>query len=328
MFFTLAVVPVLIGIYISFQQRRIQAAERFTQMGFDSGNGRNRSEIRRHIPPGMFLIGLIVLLIALARPQMVVSLPHQEGTVILAFDVSGSMAATDFDPNRIEAAKTAARDFVTHQPSSIQIGIVAFSDSGYSIVTPTNDQESLLASIKRLAPQKGTSLGNGILAALNTIARNTESEPLRYSLLTQEPTATPTPVPKGVYTPAVIVLLTDGENNETPDPLDVAQKAADRGVRIFTIGIGTPGGTILKANGFTVRTRLNETLLQQIAQITGGSYSNAENEKDLVNIYDHLNLGLVVKPEKTEVTALLAGVSILIFIMGGLLSLVWFGRVP
>ena len=126
--------------------------------------------MRRHIPPALFLAGLTILIVALARPQTVVSLPRVEGTVILAFDVSGSMAADDMKPTRMEAAKAAARDFVQRQPPSVQIGVVAFSDNGFSVQVPTNDQDAILAAINRLTPQRGTSLANGIRASLNAIA--------------------------------------------------------------------------------------------------------------------------------------------------------------
>jgi Ca-activated chloride channel family protein len=267
-----------------------------------------------------------MLLLALARPQTVINLPRIEGTVILGFDVSGSMAADDLQPTRMEAAKTAAREFVQHQPASVLIGIVAFSDGGFTVQKPTNDQDAIMATINRLTPQRGTSLGQGILTALNTIAAESAPAPPPDGALTPAPT--PTPVPKGTYTPAVIVLLTDGENNQDPDPLAAAQAAAERGVRIYTVGIGSAAGTTLHVDGFTVHTQLDEPLLRQISQLTDGMYYNAENEEDLRAIYQNLDLRLVVKPEKMEVTSIFAGASILILLIGGTFSLVWFSRVP
>ena len=287
-----------------------------------------RLGLRRHIPPALFLAGLTILLIALARPQTVVSLPRVEGTVILAFDVSGSMAADDLKPTRMEAAKAAARDFVQRQPPSVQIGVVAFSDSGFAVQAPTNDQEAILAAINRLTPQRGTSLGQGILASLNTIAARRGASPAPLQQPDADARTTPTPVPEGTYTSAVIVLLTDGENNEAPDPLAAAQAAADRGVRIYTVGIGSAAGTTLHVNGFTVHTQLDEAMLQQIAQLTDGAYYNAENEEDLRTIYENLDPQLVIKPEKMEVTALFAGAGILVLLIGGTCSLLWFSRLP
>jgi Ca-activated chloride channel family protein len=319
----LALIPLFVGLYLRIQRRRRQVATRYGGLGLTP-----QVAGRRHLPPALFLSGLTLLIIALARPQTVVSLPRVEGTVILAFDVSGSMAADDMQPTRMEAAKAAARDFVERQPPSVQIGVVAFSDSGFAVQAPTNDQEAILASINRLTPERGTSLANGILASLSAIAADTERAPLLYSNLTPAPTPTPTPVPEGTYSPAVIVLLTDGENNERPDPLAAAQAAAERGVRIHTIGIGSAAGTVLHIEGFTVHTQLNEALLQQISQLTDGAYYHAEDQEDLRTIYENLDPQLVIKPEEMEVTSIVAGAGLFVLLTGGALSLWWFSRLP
>ncbi|HLB46463.1 MAG TPA: VWA domain-containing protein [Anaerolineales bacterium] len=324
----LMLIPLFVGLYLRMQQRRRRLAASYGSLGFvQEAAGRGPGK-RRHLPPALFLLSLTMLIVALARPQTTVSLPRVEGIVILAFDVSGSMAADDMKPTRMEAAKAAVRDFVQRQPPSVRIGVVAFSDNGFSVQAPTNDREAILASINRLTPQRGTSLGNGILASLNTIAANAEQTPRLLSNLTPAPTATPTPVPQGTYSPAVIVLLSDGENNEFPDPFAAAQAAADRGVRIYTVGIGSVAGTPLHINGFTVHTQLDEATLQQIAQLTDGVYYNAENEQDLRAIYENLDPQLVIKPEKMEVTSIFAGVSILVLLIGGAFSLMWFSRLP
>ena len=324
----LILIPLLVLFYIKLQQRRRRISASYGSLGFVGGAVGHGPGIRRHIPPVLFMVGLSILMIALARPQTVVSLPRQEGTVILAFDVSGSMAADDLKPTRMEAAKAAAREFIQRQPRTVQIGIVAFSDSGFTVQAPTNDKDVLLASINRLTPQRGTSLANGILTSLNTIARGNGQTTHLYSNLTPSPTPTPTPVPQGAFTSAAIVLLTDGDNNERPDPLAAAQTSSDRGMRIYTVGIGSPAGTTLHINGFTVHTQLNEAILRQISQITGGAYFNAESAQDLRAIYDNLDTQLVIKPEKTEVTSVFAGASILVLLIGGLFSLLWFSRLP
>jgi Ca-activated chloride channel family protein len=185
----------------------------------------------------------------------------------------------------------------------------------------------VLAAINRLALQTGTSLAQGIQASLNLIAAGS-GEPLTLSVGRPEGSPTPTPVPEGTYVPAVIVLLTDGENNMLPEPLEVAQQAADRGVRIYTVGVGSTSGAVLNLDGVSIRSRLDEETLQQIAQVTGGAYYNAQNEEDLHAIYDNLNPELVIKPQKIEVTSLFAGAGILLLIVGGALSLLWLGRVP
>lgn len=327
MLLSLLFIPLLMLLYFRLQQRRKKMVAAYSSVGLGTTSTITRVGFRRHIPALFFLVGLIILLVGLARPQTVVSLPRVEGTVILAFDVSGSMAADDMAPTRIEAAKAAARDFVDKQPPSVLIGVVAFSDSGFTVQNPTNDANQILASISRLGPQRGTSLAQGINASLRVLSGATQP-PLQYSNLDPTPIPTPTPVPAGTYTPSVIVLLTDGENNENPDPLAAAQAAADRGVRIYTIGLGSAQGTTLHVNGFTVHTQLDEAMLQQISDITDGTYYNAQTAQDLLKVYDNLDPELVIKPEQMEVTSLFAGASSLLLILGGLASLLWLGRWP
>jgi Ca-activated chloride channel family protein len=324
----LLLVPLFVVMFLRTQRRRQRAITQYGSFGIAQGAMGRQLGVRRHIPRALFLVGLTVLLFALARPQALISLPRQAGTIILVFDVSGSMAADDLKPTRMEAAKAVARDFVVQQPRSIQIGIVAFSESGLTVQAPTNEQGDVLATINRLSPQRGTSLGQGIVAALNTIAALDEPPPLIYSNLTPTPAPTPAPVPPGSFTSAAIVLFSDGENNVSPNPLAVAQAAADRGVRIYTIGIGSAAGTTLHVNGFTVHTQLDEVLLQQIAQLTDGAYYSAENQEKLRAINDNVTLQFVIKPEETEITALFAGLGILLLLIGGICSMLWFSRVP
>jgi Ca-activated chloride channel family protein len=254
----------------------------------------------------------------------VVSLPRVEGTVILVFDVSGSMAATDLTPTRMEAAKAAARNFVQKQPISIQIGVVAFSDSGLSVQGPTNDRK---LSCCDQSPFAGTSLGNGILFLNTSLHGGCGTSPKLLQIHTGAHLYANAHAP-GRYSSAVIVMLTDGENNEDPDPLTAAQVAADRGVRIYTVGIGSPEGANLEVDGFTIHTQLNEELLTQISQITGANYYNAGSEQDLANVYDNIAAQLVIKPEKMEITAILTGVGFLVLLIGGLFSLFWLNRLP
>ncbi len=325
--YLLILIPVCVLIYLQFQHRRKRIAERSGGFGLAEAAGQKAGS-QRHIPPGIFLFAMAVMIFALSRPQAVISLPRMEGTVILAFDVSGSMAADDIKPTRMDAAKAAASDFIKHVPPTVQVGVVAFSDSGFSVQTPTIDQSALLAAIDRLTPQRGTSLANGIQASLNTLAADQGQPSEIYSNLLTTPSPTPTPVPQGTYTSAVIVLLTDGENNESPDPLAAAQMAADRGVRIYTIGIGSAAGTNVHINGFILHTQLDEGMLKQISQISGGTYFSADNAPDLRKIYDNLEPQLMVKPEQTELTSLFAGAGLLAFLVGGMFSLLWFGRIP
>jgi Ca-activated chloride channel family protein len=275
---SLLTIPLFVLLYFRMQRKRSQYIVRYGSLGLDQYASKRGIGSRRHIPALLFLVGLTILFVAMARPQMVMGLPKAEGIVILAFDVSGSMSAADFEPTRLEAAKSVAKDFVARQPSTVQIGVVAFSESGFSVQLPSNDQAAILASISRLQPQRGTSLASGIIVSLNTIATVTGQD----QILSVDPqAATPSPALKKVAdNSAVIVLLTDGENNVNPDPLIAAQIAADRGVRIHTIAIGSVEGINLNVNGFTVHTKMDEAALQQIARITNGLYFNAKTEED------------------------------------------------
>jgi Ca-activated chloride channel family protein len=328
MLLTVALVPLGIVLYRVLESRRHRA---MTSGGLGLGPGAVRRPIgaRSWIPAGLFVGGLLVLMVALARPQAAVDLPREEGTVILAFDVSGSMAADDLKPTRMDAAKAATQDFVERQPPGVIVGVVAFSDSGVSVQAPTSDQATVLAAIKRLAPERGTSLGQGILASLSTIA-TAENGPSTnyYSNRSPATTATPAPVAPGSHTSAVIVLISDGENTQAPDAGAAAQAAASQGVRIYTVGIGSAAGTTLDINGFKVHTQLDEATLRGIADVTGGTYYGATDEQDLHKIYDELDTRLVVKPQMIEITSLFAGASVLLLTLGGVLSLGWLGRLP
>lgn len=325
MLWSLILIPLLILYYLRMQRRRTQLALRYGSLGLVQQTSTVNS--RRHIPAMLFLLGMIILFIALARPQMVLGLPNREGIVILAFDVSGSMAAEDFEPNRLEAAKIIAIDFVERQPPTVRIGVVAFSEGGFSVQLPSNDQAAIIESIQRLTPQRGTSLANGIIVSLNTIANATGQAPIVGFDEANVP-APLVPVEVIENESAVIVLLTDGENNMEPDPIEAAQFAADRGIQIHTIAIGSVEGTVVTVNGITVFTQVNEEGLQQISELTGGLYFNAQNEEELAEVYESIEPNFVFDPEETEVTAVFAGISILILLFGGMLSLLWFSRVP
>lgn len=323
----LAVVPALAGLYVWLTRRRQRALARYGSFGLAQA-GAHRPGAKRHVPPALFLSALTLLIVALARPEAVVNMPRVEGIVILAFDVSGSMAADDLQPTRMEAAKAAARDFVERQPAGVRIGVVAFSDGGLSTQAPTDDTAAILAAINRLSPQRGTSLGSGILAGLNIIAASEAPATSYYSNKNLTPTPVPAPLPAGAHRSAVIVLLTDGENTAPPDPLEAAQAAAERGVRVHTVGIGSPEGAILNIEGFLVRSQLDEATLRQIAQLTGGEYFNATDEATLRGIYQTISPQLVTRPQTMEITSLLAGAGLLMLLAGGGLSMLWLGRLP
>jgi Ca-activated chloride channel family protein len=330
LFFVLAI-PLGAALYLLLERRRRRRAIAYgvVPVGVGTVAPTRRTGLRRRIPAAFTLVGLTILVLSLARPQSVVSLPSLQGTVVLSFDVSGSMAADDLKPTRMEAAKAAALEFVAHQPSSVRIGVVAFSDSGFSTQVPTNDQTLVIAAINRLAPERGTSIARGIQASLSTIAA-ADADPTAgyYTNRSPDPAAQPTPVPAGTHTSAAIVLLTDGENNQSPDPLAAAQAAADAGVRIYTVGIGSAAGTTLEVEGFKVHSQLDEATLQQISKMTDGAYYAADDAKRLSDIYDNIDTRLVVQPKAMEVTSLFAGAGVLVLLVGGISSLVWLGRLP
>ena len=332
MLLTVALIPIGVLLYRILDRRRHRRLATYGGSGLAQGITRRPAGARSRVPVALILVGLTVMTLAMARPQAVVSLPREEGTVILAFDVSGSMAATDLTPTRMDAAKAAAKDFVARQPSSVTIGVVAFSDSGISVQTPTNDQATVVSAIDRLAPQRGTSLAQGIDASLKAIAV-AEAGPYANNYYSnaspaQSAAPTPTPVPAGYHAPAVIVLLSDGENNENPDPAAAAQTAADQGVRIYTVGIGSAAGATLDINGFKVFTQLDQAMLQQVSAVTGGTYYGATDAQQLRSIYDNLDTQLVLQPQLTEITAVFAGFGVLMLLSGALASLAWLGRMP
>lgn len=322
MLLTLLLVPIMVGVYIRLYRKRKgndYQANPLNQFQNSIGDPVGR---KRHIAPLFYLSGLTVCLFSLSRPEILVELPRIQGTVILAFDVSNSMKAEDLDPNRMEAARGAARLFVENQPSTIQLGVVAFSNGGLIVQPPTYDRSVVLNTIDRLEPQGATSLGQGIFSALNAIAE----EPLAIDPEALEDGTNSLDI--GYYPSAVILLLTDGENTSSSDPLEISQLAADAGVRVYPVGLGSKEGIILQVDGYNVLTQLNETELQAIADLTNGSYFHAEDEESLQEIYKDVDLQLKINGEKMEITAILAGFSLLIILMGGTLSLFWFGRMP
>ena len=321
MLWLLLLVPMLVIGYLDLLTRRRRAAELSGMSSLRTGTGKPIGR-RRYVPPILFLIGVTCLIVGLARPEMTLDLPKREGTVILAFDTSNSMMADDLKPTRLKAAKRAAMEFVDSQPSTIKIGVVAFSSAAFEVQAPTDIKDDVRAAIRRLKPEGGTSLGHAILTSLNSI----KGKPLAVD---------PEALADGGGSEAVeflgssaVVLLTDGENTSQLDPLEVTQLAADAGVRIYSIGVGSEEGAVVEIEGFNVATRLDEELLKEIADLSSGTYFRAEDATSLKEIYGAIDLQLTINGEDTEVTAILAGVGLLFFLIAGALSMVWFGRVP
>jgi Ca-activated chloride channel homolog len=316
----LLAVPVVVAGYVSLMRRRQARAAELAAQGFVPNASARRLRKVRHIPAVLFFVALVVLIVAFARPEVSVGFPHREGTVILAFDISNSMLAKDLQPTRMDAAKAAAKEFIDQQPGSIKIGVVAFNNGALITQQPTTVRADALASVDRLTPTGATSLGQGIFTALSAIAGKPLSLP---------PDASPEDfdnVDIGYYGSAAIVLLSDGENTSGPDAAAVAQLASTAGVHIYPIGIGSAQGTVLEINGFSVATALDEQVLTEIASVTNGKYYNAQDTATLNQICKSIDLRTVTDPKKTEVTALFAGISTLLLLVGGAVSMLWFGR--
>ena len=328
------VVPILIALYIWAQRRRQKYALRYASLSLVKEALGRGPGIRRHIPPALFLIALFFMTAAVARPMTVVSVPVQEGIVILALDVSGSMQAEDLKPNRMEAAKEAAKAFVMRQGEDVSVGIVSFSGDASLVQSPTTDHDLVIKAIDRLRPQRATAIGRGILTSLDAIFENDEEIPPSVQALQRLEASggqapMPTSPPGGTLNaPATIILLSDGQNNQFPAPLQIIGEAVSRGIRVYTVGVGSAEGTILRLQGRQIRTRLDEATLKQIASLTEAEYYNASNAADLRAVYEKLSTQLVLREQKTEVTAYLTALAAVLSIIAGGLSLLWFNRLP
>jgi Ca-activated chloride channel family protein len=229
----------------------------------------------------------------------------------------------------MEAAKAAASTFVRRQPDGVVIGVVAFSDSGLTVQVPTRDQAAVLAAIQRLRPQRGTSLNQGVGMALEAILAAEEDEVRGYyTSRSPEPVPSRVPVEPGSHGSAVVVLLTDGEATSDRDPLAGAATAAGMGVRVHTVGVGSVRGTVIDVEGLRVHTQLDEITLRAIADMTRGTYQHAGTTDELQRVYDTLDTRLAIRTESLEVTALVAGLGLLLLLLGGVAGLAWLGRLP
>jgi Ca-activated chloride channel family protein len=324
-FALLGFVPLIIVAYLWMLRRRRRFAVRFSSLTLVRAALPRYSRLRRHLPFALFLLGLTSLMLALTRPVAIVSVPTDQTTIILTMDVSRSMRATDIPPSRLEAAKAAAQSFIQSQKSNTQIGIVAFAGFSEMVQPPSTDQEALLTAIDSLTTGRGTAIGSGILKSLDVIS---EIDPnVAASVSNPAAESTVIPVPKGAYAPDIIVLLTDGVSTTGPDPLEAAQQAVDRGIRVYTIGFGTESGAANldrgQAFGGRFRRGIDEGTLRQIAEMTGGSYYSAESANELQDVFQNLPTYLITKHEIQEVTVVLTAFGVLLAMVAIILSLLW-----
>jgi Ca-activated chloride channel homolog len=343
MLWLLAAVPALVAAYVFLLRRKKKTALRYANLSLVKeamGAGRR---FKRHIPPLLLLLALTLLILAVARPSAVVTLPTHQRTVILAMDTSGSMRATDVEPSRMAAAQAAAKAFVSDQPRGTRIGVVTFAGTAAIAQAPTDNREEILSAIDRFQLQRATAIGAGILMSLKAIFPDAEFDlrswnprrdpsrespagaPLDPSRETEKPAFEP--VPPGSFASAVIILLTDGQSNVGPDPIESARMAAERGVRVYTVGFGTTEGEIIRFEGWSMRVRLDEKTLNSIAELTQGEYYYAGTAGDLKKVYETLSSRLVFVTRETEITALFSAAAALMALMAGLLSVWWFSRI-
>ncbi|OWW18827.1 vWA domain-containing protein [Noviherbaspirillum denitrificans] len=339
----LLVLPALVLVYWLMLRRRKKVAIQYAGLATVRA-AMGGSQFRRHVPPLLFLLAIALMLLAAARPAAVLTLPSEHKTMILAIDVSGSMRATDVAPSRFAAALTAVRTFVEQQPRNTRVGIVSFAGAASLVQPPTTNKDDLLEALGRMQLQRGTAVGSGILVSLKAIfpdvrfnlntsdprdvdQRGSAGARALGSDMGKEPPDDFKPVPPGSYGSAAIILLTDGQTTTGPDPVEASRMAAERGVRVFTIGIGTAAGEVLTGDGWAMHVRLDEAPLKEIAELTKAQYFYAGTANDLAKVYKTLSSRLTLERRESEVSALFAAGAALLAILSAALSMLWFNRI-
>lgn len=356
MLWLLALIPVLALAYLWLDGRRRRAAVHYPALKTVGFANRSVAGWRRHVSPVLILLGLAALIVAISRPHALLVLPSRIETVMLVIDLSGSMRAKDVQPNRLRAAQHAAKGLLEAKPASVSVGLVAMAGTSAVAQAPSRRKQDVATAIDRLQPQGGTALGNGLLIALTALrpqatedaARLMEGDasPLKKRGPPGSPFGAPgvgvgqgaggaqgSPDPEGPtgpgsYAAGAIVVFSDGESNAGPTAVQAAELAATYGVRVFTVGVGTTQGVVLSADGWSARVKLDETVLKEVANITGAEYFRLEDAARLKQVYRAINAKLTLgKTEQAEITALFAALGAVLAAVAALLSLWWFGRV-
>ncbi|MGH6827468.1 MAG: VWA domain-containing protein [Rhizomicrobium sp.] len=347
----LLLIPLAVALYILILSRRRKSALRFANVAMVK-EVLGRVGWRRHVPPLLMLAALALLLIAIARPTAILTLPSSRATVMLAMDVSGSMRATDAKPTRLAAAQAAAKQYIKSQPGDVSIGIVAFAATAFLVQSPTTDHAALGQAVDRFELQRGTAVGSGILVALSTLfphddfpissfdggygERNRGGFGGRFNRFrgralgersAEAPKKPHVKVAPGSYKNAVIILLTDGQTNAGYDPVRAANIASQYGVKVYTVGFGTTRGSIVKFGGFSMRTQLDDKALKKIADTTLGRYFHAGSAQELKQVYGLLSRELVMETRQMEISSFFAAAAALLMLAAAGLSLRWFSRV-
>jgi len=340
MLWLLLVVPALVGAYVWILRRKTKSAIRYSSLGpVREGIGPGQ-RIRRHVPAALLLAGLTAIVLAIARPSAVMPLLSQQQTIVLAIDVSLSMRANDVDPNRITAAQAAAKAFFEELPPQVRVGIVSFAGTASLVQPPTQSREDLLAAVDRLQLQRHTATGSAVLVSLATLLPDAgiDVEALAFGKGWPRPAAAPiernpkaekkafTPVPPGSYESGAIVLMSDGRRTMGPDPIEAAKMAADRGVKVYTVGFGTVEGGAVDFGGWSIYMKLDEETLKRIAEVTHAEYFHAATAVELKKIYQQLTSRLVLEKKETEISSLFTAIAALLVLAAAALSLLWFNR--
>jgi Ca-activated chloride channel family protein len=344
----LLLVPVALVLYLLAQRRRSRYVVRFTNVALLENLVPRRPAWRRHVPAALYLAAVAALAVALARPSMILAVPREEATVVMAMDTSRSMLATDVSPDRLTAAKAAASDFIDRLPDGFRIALVAFSTEARLVMPPTTDREQLHAALEALRADGGTALGDAI--ALSVQAANLATGAAGRPAAAADPEASPPEAsPPGAgpspsaspgtgTTPdepplVATVLLSDGKSSTGQlEPLDAASEAAANGVPVYTIALGTEDGTVDVPDGMggteTIDVPPDAATLQEVADMTGGRFFEAPTTEDLAAIYESLGSRVGTTLEEQEVTAWLAAGALVLILAGAGLSVLWFNRIP
>ncbi|MFO1327159.1 MAG: VWA domain-containing protein [Rubrivivax sp.] len=332
----LLALPALPALYLWLLRRRGKPALRLSSVAV--ARQALTRPWRRHVPPALLFVALALLLLALARPTASVTLPWSRSTILLAIDVSRSMRVDDVKPTRMVAAQEAARAFLRELPPHIEVGIVTFAGTALVAQQATLDRPALLGAIDAIQMQFGTAIGSAIVVCLAelfpdhgidlgemTFGARTKARSLDER--GKPPPKVVEPVAPGSYSSAAIILLSDGRRTTGVDTLQAARMAADRGVRIEVVGLGTPDGHLAAGGEMAIYLQLDEPTLREVARLTGGSYHAAASADELRHVYQQLGSRLQVQTRHTELTALLGLVAALLIAGAAGLSLLWFGRV-
>lgn len=345
----LMLVPALIAAYVYVLRRRRRTAVRYASLALVRDAFGPSQAVRRHLPPALLVAGFALALIALARPSATVILPSEFMTLVLAIDVSRSMRAADVEPDRITAAQKAARGFIENLPRNVRLSIVTFAGTASVVQAPTENRQDLIAAIDRFELQRATATGSGLLVSLSVLfpddgidlesavfgpgfsrksadAGTSAAGGQSLDRRTSESKAPRAPAAPGSYKSGAIILMSDGRRTTGPDPVQAAKMAAERGVRVHTVAFGSRDGAPITIGGWSFYAMVDEEALKSVAKITGGQFFQASSGAELKKIYEDLGTEFALESRKTEVSALFAAAALLLLVLAGVLSALWFHR--